>query len=886
MSIKARLAALSLKIKIIIACTVIAAAGVVTAVIVMNSSKEDTYRVLKVFELSGSAVITREGTGELDAYVGMNLESGDTVSVDEGSTLRISMDGDKYVLLDGGTVLELVAEGTPSDSRTSLSLKKGTILNELTVSLSANSSYKVATPKATMAVRGTSFMVSVEMDEDGSYIIKTNTFNGTVEAILLDANGNPTGKTAMVPADKCVIIRTEPNPETGNPAEVDGKSFFVYEISPGVYVEVPEGDDPVSDIIYELISEVVKKYAIRSNDDGTMVLDGVVLRKLKGESGSASDNTDDVSTESSDTTTALSETEPVTTSASEQESVTSTTASMSVINNSSESTVTSAPANEDGPVVTTAPARDDEPAVTTVPTSETSSKTSATTVPISYDDEPDVTTVPTYDTEESTTTTVTVSETERETTTASPASETASKTTATNMTVPTQYTVTTFTSVTTYVTTSEITWTTRETIPETSVTETTTTTSPTTGTTAPETSDVTSSSTTDNVQKFTVSFMNNNFVVYEEEVEYGQTVKNIPELDEREGYTGRWIYDGNVFTADTPVTDNIIVIAEYVINTYSVVFRDESKVISTKYVKHGGTVTDIPAVPQKTGFTGKWMYNNAEFTERTVITGNTVVTAVYDDEEYTVTYVLSSDNSIVLDKLTGLHYGDVPTSTNLPTALDYDKDDKYDYYLLNWTQPNTAITGNTTIEVPYVDYDSVVEVKITDAGGKISTELYQLGDSVTLPKTATALENYEFVGWGAVTSGGYSEIKEGTTPYTDQTYCDCYTHGLKTYDPGETVTLESGIRLNQSPYNFKFVAVYKAKEDTLNFYDEDGISLLKTTTASYNDYLSEYIPSVTEKPGCTFKWQYKNADGTKTDVEDGQIVTSDMDIYLVYIEIA
>lgn len=465
MRIKAGLAALSLKVKIIIACTVIAAAGIVTAVIVMTSSKEDTYRVLKVFELSGSAVITREGAGELDAYVGMNLESGDTVSVDEGSTLRISMDGDKYVLLDGGTVLELVAEGTPSDSRTSLSLKQGTILNELTVSLSANSSYEVATPKATMAVRGTSFMVSVEMDEDGSYIIKTNTFHGTVEAILLDADGNPTGKTAMVPADKCVIIRTEPNAETGNPAEVDGRSFFVYEISPGVYVEVPEGDDPVSDIIYELISEVVKKYAIRSNDDGTMVLDGVVLRKLIGEYSEASDNTYDVPAESSETTTAASETEPVTTSASERESITSTTASP---------TVTSAPAREAEPVVTTVPIREDEPAVTTVPTSETSSQTMVTTVPKSDDDELEVTTVPTYDTEESTTTTVPETVTERETTTTTaPTSETNSNTTAT--TVPTyytgtsspNYTVTTFTSVLTDLTTSETTVTTTETETET-----------------------------------------------------------------------------------------------------------------------------------------------------------------------------------------------------------------------------------------------------------------------------------------------------------------------------------------------------------------------------------------------------------------------------------
>ncbi|MGN0691954.1 MAG: hypothetical protein ACI4K7_06375, partial [Oscillospiraceae bacterium] len=116
MSVKEALAAISLKVKIIIICAAVAVAGGVAAAVLMNSNKADTYRVLKVFELTGSAVISREGTGELDAYVGMNLESGDTLTVGKDSTLRISLDGDKYVLLDSETVISLVADGTPNDS--------------------------------------------------------------------------------------------------------------------------------------------------------------------------------------------------------------------------------------------------------------------------------------------------------------------------------------------------------------------------------------------------------------------------------------------------------------------------------------------------------------------------------------------------------------------------------------------------------------------------------------------------------------------------------------------------------------------------------------------------------------------------------------------------
>lgn len=136
---------LSLKVKIIIAACAVAAAAVVGTVIILNS--EEAYRVIKVFELNGSAVVTRENTGDIDAYAGMNLESGDVLSVEESSTLRISLDSDKYILLDGGTVLELIAHGTAADSRTVIDLREGTILNEIKNSLSANSSYEVTHPK-------------------------------------------------------------------------------------------------------------------------------------------------------------------------------------------------------------------------------------------------------------------------------------------------------------------------------------------------------------------------------------------------------------------------------------------------------------------------------------------------------------------------------------------------------------------------------------------------------------------------------------------------------------------------------------------------------------------------------------------------------------------
>ena len=283
MGIKSIISAMALKTKIIVISATVLVAGTVATVVGVSLNKEEAYRVIKVFEMTGEAVVTRSGTGDLDAYVGMNLESGDTLVVGDDSTLRISMDSDKYVLLDGGTVLELTATGSSSDSRTVINLKQGTILNELTNPLSANSSYEVSTPKSTMAVRGTSFIVSVEEQSDGSFITTESTLQGKVEVELLDKDGNPTGNTALVTPDTSVTILTEPDETSGKPADEDGTSSFVKEGEDGSLVPVGADESPLNNIDYDNIPDSLRGNAIRSNDENLMLLNDTVIRKLRGE---------------------------------------------------------------------------------------------------------------------------------------------------------------------------------------------------------------------------------------------------------------------------------------------------------------------------------------------------------------------------------------------------------------------------------------------------------------------------------------------------------------------------------------------------------------------------------------------------------------------------
>jgi len=247
------------KVFLWISCVTISAAAIVTAVVLTHDS--DEYRVIKVDEVKGSATVARTSVNEtIDAYKGMNLENGDSVTTFENSNLRMVLDDNKYVLMEPETVVELTATGTAEDSKTKLVLKSGAVLNEITKKLSADSVYEVAAPKATMAVRGTSFRVAVTKDENGDYITKLFVIQGKVTVTLQNEDGSDSGNSVVVSEDHCVTIKTVKKDNSSNDASVDGRSFFVFEQSSG-YVEVENGADPVTtfdykDMPYDTLSEI------------------------------------------------------------------------------------------------------------------------------------------------------------------------------------------------------------------------------------------------------------------------------------------------------------------------------------------------------------------------------------------------------------------------------------------------------------------------------------------------------------------------------------------------------------------------------------------------------------------------------------------------------
>lgn len=259
------------------AAVLIAAAVIV--IIMFSRGKSETYRVIKIMQAEGHSVISRGAISDLEAYVGMALQSGDLIHVDGNSSLVLMLDEDKLAYVEQNTDFELVAEGTSKDSRTRIELKRGAMTCEIQNSLSKDSFYEINTPNSTMAVRGTSFRVEVTDVEtinevlansaiqpsmlfmaktlEASNIPQMNTItrltvtDGHVVVTLHDENGNKIGDEYEFDANTDILIG-------GNESDsriieefknIDLSTFpkvtieFFKDISDGIGKMVISGDD-------------------------------------------------------------------------------------------------------------------------------------------------------------------------------------------------------------------------------------------------------------------------------------------------------------------------------------------------------------------------------------------------------------------------------------------------------------------------------------------------------------------------------------------------------------------------------------------------------------------------------------------------------------------
>lgn len=187
--------------------------GIMTVVLVMafafisGCSKEEVYRQIKVYEIDGSATVTREGTGEVEPYVNMMLQNKDKAETATASYVQLQLDGDKYIMMEPSTKIALEATGDSVDSKTKINLTQGAIVNKIEKALSEDSTYEVTTPNSTMAVRGTTFRVEVTVDAKGETYTTLAVCDGKVECRLIAPDGTISDEPVFVEEGQQVKIR-------------------------------------------------------------------------------------------------------------------------------------------------------------------------------------------------------------------------------------------------------------------------------------------------------------------------------------------------------------------------------------------------------------------------------------------------------------------------------------------------------------------------------------------------------------------------------------------------------------------------------------------------------------------------------------------------------
>ena len=187
----------------------------------LSGCKEEGYRLIQVYEVSGQATIEREKVGSMDAYENLNLVSGDWVNVLKESFLRLKMDEDKYMFVEEESALSIVATSEDKNSRTDIQLEKGAITVEVQNKLKDGDSFEVTTPNAVMAVRGTVFYISADEDENGEPITRIVVLEGSVTLQKLDEDGNASEEQSVS----------------------SGKEAIVYKETDGVIIEILDGID-------------------------------------------------------------------------------------------------------------------------------------------------------------------------------------------------------------------------------------------------------------------------------------------------------------------------------------------------------------------------------------------------------------------------------------------------------------------------------------------------------------------------------------------------------------------------------------------------------------------------------------------------------------------
>ena len=409
------------------------------------------------------------------------------------------------------------------------------------------------------------------------------------------------------------------------------------------------------------------------------------------------------------------------------------------------------------------------------------------------------------------------------------------------------------------------------------------------------------------INKYTVTFINEKEKYDEQEIEYGENIK-VPTSPSKEYYTFKyWSLEenGDSYDLSTKVTKDITLYSVYDINKYTVTFIDKGKEIDKQELEAGSLVI-APKVSME-GYTFKYWSkkeNGKEYNLNLPITRNLTLYSVYEINKYNVEFYDSNK----LIKTIKVDYDNTINSNEVPTVI------KTGYTFTGWIENNKNFDFTTKIKENkklYSKYEIIKNAVIFNDENRITTKKVDYNNKVEKIESQGKI-GYTFKYWSTTQDGEEFDfntlITEGITLYA---VYDINEYSVNFIDQGNAYGDTQKVKYNKiavkpetdpikEGYTFKYwsldengvaydfntkitkdttlYSVYSVNSYKVSFVD-NGTKYIEDETIEYNKVAvkPETDPS---KEGHTFKYWSLEENGVAYDFNAK--ITKDITLYSVY----
>lgn len=191
----------------------IAFVSLILVIIVFTlASSGNSQRKITVEDISGSAFILKND-GQVPANKRMNLESGDVIITSADSSVKLSVDKDKYIYIEPDTTLYVYYTDSSEKGSIVVNISEGAAICRIDSKLPQNSVFEVRTPNAVVSAAGTVFRTAFDYyDSYGGYsevkITEVQCSEGESDIQLYDNNASPVEKLMLLAEGKSARLMT------------------------------------------------------------------------------------------------------------------------------------------------------------------------------------------------------------------------------------------------------------------------------------------------------------------------------------------------------------------------------------------------------------------------------------------------------------------------------------------------------------------------------------------------------------------------------------------------------------------------------------------------------------------------------------------------------